>query len=60
MKDRFTLCLWFDNQAETAAEFYTSLFKDSKIESIRGYGKEGFEIYGLKMKKFDIEKLKQA
>ncbi len=48
MKDRFTLFLWFDNQAETAAEFYTSLFKDSKIESISRYGKEGFEIHGQK------------
>lgn len=48
MKDRFTLCLWFDNQAETAAEFYTSLFKDSKIENISRYGKEGFEIHGQK------------
>jgi predicted 3-demethylubiquinone-9 3-methyltransferase (glyoxalase superfamily) len=46
MKDHFTICLWFDNQAEDAARFYTSLFKNSKIESISRYGKEGFEIHG--------------
>jgi predicted 3-demethylubiquinone-9 3-methyltransferase (glyoxalase superfamily) len=48
MKDKMTLCLWFDNQAEEAAGFYTSLFKNSKIESISRYGKEGFEIHGQK------------
>lgn len=48
MKDLITLCLWFDNQAEEAAKFYTSLFKNSKIESISRYGKEGFEIHGQK------------
>jgi predicted 3-demethylubiquinone-9 3-methyltransferase (glyoxalase superfamily) len=48
MKDKMTLCLWFDNQAEEAARFYTSLFKNSKIESISRYGKEGFEIHGQK------------
>jgi predicted 3-demethylubiquinone-9 3-methyltransferase (glyoxalase superfamily) len=48
MKDLISLCLWFDNQAEEAAGFYTSLFKNSKIESIRRYGKEGFEIHGQK------------
>ncbi len=26
--------LWFDNQAEEAADFYTSLFNDSKIGSV--------------------------
>jgi predicted 3-demethylubiquinone-9 3-methyltransferase (glyoxalase superfamily) len=29
--------LWFDHQAEEAANFYASLFKDSKIESINRY-----------------------
>lgn len=41
-------CLWFGNQAEEAANFYTSIFKNSKIESISRYGKEGFEIHGQK------------
>lgn len=41
-------CLWFDNQAEEAANFYTSIFKNSKIESISRYGKEGVEVHGQK------------
>jgi predicted 3-demethylubiquinone-9 3-methyltransferase (glyoxalase superfamily) len=40
--------LWFDNQAEEAALLYTSLFKNSGIDSISRYGKEGFEIHGQK------------
>lgn len=39
-------CLWFDNQAEEAANFYTSIFKNSKIGNISRYGKEGYEIHG--------------
>jgi predicted 3-demethylubiquinone-9 3-methyltransferase (glyoxalase superfamily) len=39
-------CLWFDNQAEDAANFYCSIFKDSRIETISRYGKEGHEIHG--------------
>jgi len=30
-------CLWFENQAEEAARFYTSLFKNSKITGITHY-----------------------
>ena len=43
---KITLCLWFDNQAEEAANFYTSIFKNSKIGNISRYGKEGYEIHG--------------
>ncbi len=39
--------LWFANEAEDAAKFYTSIFKDSKIGQISRYGKEGFEIHGM-------------
>jgi predicted 3-demethylubiquinone-9 3-methyltransferase (glyoxalase superfamily) len=46
MVNQITTCLWFDNQAEEACNFYTSIFKDSKIESISRYGKEGFEFHG--------------
>ena len=42
----FTLCLWFDHQAEAAAKFYTSVFKDGKIGAITRYGREGFEFHG--------------
>jgi len=46
MNNQITLCLWFDNQAEEAAKFYTSVFKNSKIGHISRYGKEGHEIHG--------------
>lgn len=38
-------CLWFDNQAEEAANFYVSIFDNSKIDSISRYGKEGYKIH---------------
>ena len=43
---KITPCLWFDNQAEEAAKFYVSLFKNSAIGSVTRYGKEGFEVHG--------------
>jgi predicted 3-demethylubiquinone-9 3-methyltransferase (glyoxalase superfamily) len=43
---RVTPCLWFDNQAEEAARFYTSIFPGSRIGEISRYGKEGREIHG--------------
>jgi predicted 3-demethylubiquinone-9 3-methyltransferase (glyoxalase superfamily) len=43
---KITSFLWFDNQAEEAARFYVSLFKNSAIGSITRYGKEGFEVHG--------------
>jgi predicted 3-demethylubiquinone-9 3-methyltransferase (glyoxalase superfamily) len=33
----FTTCLWFDDQAEEAAHYYVSIFKDSGIQSISRY-----------------------
>jgi predicted 3-demethylubiquinone-9 3-methyltransferase (glyoxalase superfamily) len=48
MKNQFTICLWFDDQAEEAVQFYTGVFKNSGIDSISRYGKEGFEIHGRK------------
>lgn len=42
---KITPCLWFDNQAEDAARFYTSIFKNSKLGRISRYGKEGHEIH---------------
>jgi predicted 3-demethylubiquinone-9 3-methyltransferase (glyoxalase superfamily) len=45
---RITPCLWFDDQAEEAAGFYASVFKNSKIGKISRYGKEGFEVHGRK------------
>jgi predicted 3-demethylubiquinone-9 3-methyltransferase (glyoxalase superfamily) len=42
---KITPCLWFDDQAEEAAKFYTEIFKNSKIKKISRYGKEGYEIH---------------
>jgi predicted 3-demethylubiquinone-9 3-methyltransferase (glyoxalase superfamily) len=38
---KITPCLWFDDNAEEAVNFYTSLFKNSKIASIAHYGEAG-------------------
>jgi predicted 3-demethylubiquinone-9 3-methyltransferase (glyoxalase superfamily) len=43
-----TPCLWFDTQAEDAAKFYASVFKDTKIGKTSRFGKEGFEVHGKK------------
>jgi predicted 3-demethylubiquinone-9 3-methyltransferase (glyoxalase superfamily) len=43
---KITPFLWFDSQAEEAAKFYASSFKDAKIGRIARYGKEGHEIHG--------------
>jgi predicted 3-demethylubiquinone-9 3-methyltransferase (glyoxalase superfamily) len=40
---KITPNLWFDNNAEEAVNFYTSLFPNSKIGSTSRSGKEGFE-----------------
>ena len=42
---KITPNLWFDNQAEEAAKYYTTIFKNSSIGKISRYGKEGFEIH---------------
>lgn len=39
-------CLWFDDQAEEAARFYTGIFKNSKIVTVARYGKAGHEVHG--------------
>src|SRR5438270_6459558 len=38
---KITPFLWFDSQAEEAANFYVSLFKNSKIQTVRRYGEAG-------------------
>jgi predicted 3-demethylubiquinone-9 3-methyltransferase (glyoxalase superfamily) len=40
-KQKITTFLWFDNNAEQAMEFYTAIFKHSKILSISRYGEAG-------------------
>src|SRR5690606_32413603 len=38
---QITPCLWFDTQGEEAAEFYTSVFPNSRIVEILRYGSAG-------------------
>ncbi len=45
-QNKIGICLWFDNQAEEAAKFYTDVFKDSKIGNTNRYSKAGQEIHG--------------
>ena len=56
---KITPFLWFDTQAEEAASFYTSIFRNSKIVSVTRYGDAGpgpkgsmqtiaFELEGLR------------
>jgi predicted 3-demethylubiquinone-9 3-methyltransferase (glyoxalase superfamily) len=39
--------LWFDNQAEAAAKFYVSVFKNSKITNVARYGEAGAKASGM-------------
>jgi predicted 3-demethylubiquinone-9 3-methyltransferase (glyoxalase superfamily) len=43
--DRIAPCLWFDHQAEEAATFYVSVFKNSKIIAVSRYTRAGVEIH---------------
>lgn len=42
---RITPFLWFDTQAEEAAKFYTSVFKNSRIVRVSKYPKAGQEVH---------------
>lgn len=44
--DRISVNLWFENQAEEAAKFYTSIFKNSKIKNTTRYGEAGSRVSG--------------
>ena len=43
--NRIVPCLWFDKEAEDAARYYCSIFKNSELGGITRYTKEGFEIH---------------
>ena len=45
VSQRIHPCLWFDNEAEDAARYYTGIFKNSSIGKISHYGKAGFEVH---------------
>lgn len=41
MSEKITTCLWFDTQAEEAAEYYVSIFDEGKILDVSRYGEGG-------------------
>lgn len=45
-ENKISINLWFNTEAEEAAKFYTSIFKDSSIGKINRYGTEGQEVHG--------------
>ena len=44
-RQKISANLWFNDEAENAAKFYISIFRNSKIGRISYYGTEGFEIH---------------
>jgi predicted 3-demethylubiquinone-9 3-methyltransferase (glyoxalase superfamily) len=59
MISRISPCLWFDTQAEQAAEFYTSLFEDSRVVETSRYGEGGPRPAGTAMTVvFELEGLR--
>ena len=47
-RQKFTPCLWFDDQGEEAAKFYTAIFPNSKIVAVTHYSEAGQEVHGKK------------
>jgi len=43
---KITPCLWFDDQAEQAVDFYTGIFNNSRVLSLTRYTEAGQEIHG--------------
>jgi len=53
---KITTFLWFDNQAEEAANYYVSIFKNSKLLAVARYGDSGPGPKGTVMTvKFQLE-----
>jgi predicted 3-demethylubiquinone-9 3-methyltransferase (glyoxalase superfamily) len=46
---KLTTWLWFDTEAEEAAEFYTAIFPDSRITDVSHYGEAGPRPAGMVM-----------
>jgi len=46
---KITPCLWFDTQAAEAAEFYTSVFPNSRVGEVTHYGEAGPREPGMVM-----------
>ena len=46
LSNRFVPCLWFDSEAEEAANYYVGIFPNSRVRMITRYGAVGQEIHG--------------
>jgi predicted 3-demethylubiquinone-9 3-methyltransferase (glyoxalase superfamily) len=46
IRQKISPFLWFDNQAEEAANFYVSVFENSRIKAVSRYGEAGREVHG--------------
>ena len=46
MKQKITPCLWYDGNAQEAAKFYASVFKDAEIRETSKYNQASAEISG--------------
>ena len=46
LKQKLTPCLWFDSEAEDAAQFYVAIFPNSRIRRISRYGNAGRDVHG--------------
>jgi predicted 3-demethylubiquinone-9 3-methyltransferase (glyoxalase superfamily) len=46
LKQKISLCLWFDGQDEEAANFYVAIFKNSRITAVSRYGDAGPSLKG--------------
>ena len=49
VRQRVSTCLWFDDNGEEAADFYVSLFPNSRIISVSRYGEGGMMRKGVAM-----------
>jgi predicted 3-demethylubiquinone-9 3-methyltransferase (glyoxalase superfamily) len=49
MQQKITPNLWFDTEAEEAARFYTSVFKDSRVVHVTHYTEAGPRAAGMVM-----------
>lgn len=45
-KQKISPCLWFDDQGEEAAKYYTSIFENSRITGVTHYTEAGRDVHG--------------
>ena len=48
LSQKIAPCLWFDDQSEEAAGFYTAIFPNSKVVAVTRYSEAGQEVHGRK------------